>query len=178
MVRIYAHFNIYLTFPADSTLKEEDVSCYFSARCSNPVSAETNFPYTMAAVAARSLMRSTTGSARSATARLSAGVKPRASPSPFRTASQNPLSARIFRSPVELSSVSVLSMLPYHTATASALLSSMLSVAPRGYGWSIDENDRLGGHLERKYDYSIWETGDAIIFIIMMFLVVTSENTS
>ncbi|KAL8471202.1 hypothetical protein ACS0TY_028763 [Phlomoides rotata] len=92
----------------------------------------------MAAVAAKSLMRSATGSARSATARLSAVVKPRASPSPFRTASQNPLSARIFRSPVELSSVSVLSMLPYHTATASALLSSMLSVAPRGYGWSID----------------------------------------
>ncbi|KAL8511515.1 hypothetical protein ACS0TY_018061 [Phlomoides rotata] len=91
----------------------------------------------MSTVAPRSLMRST-GSARSATARLFCGVKPRDAPSPFRTASQNPLSARIFRSPVELSSVSVLSMLPYHTATASALLSSMLSVAPRGYGWSID----------------------------------------
>ncbi|KAH6775254.1 hypothetical protein C2S52_012815 [Perilla frutescens var. hirtella] len=92
----------------------------------------------MAAVAARSALRSATTSARSATARISAGVKTRAAPSPFRVSSQNPLSARIFRSPVELSSVSLVSMLPYHTATASAVLTSMLSVAPRGHGWSIE----------------------------------------
>ncbi|KAL6558019.1 hypothetical protein OROMI_018369 [Orobanche minor] len=41
-------------------------------------------------------------------------------------------------SPVEMSSVSVVSMLPYHSATASAVLTSMLSVAPLGHGWSIE----------------------------------------
>ncbi|KAL8463064.1 hypothetical protein ACS0TY_033902 [Phlomoides rotata] len=99
----------------------------------------------MSAVAARSLTRSATGYARIATARLSAGVKTRAAPSPFLISSQKPLSARIFRSPVEMSSVSISSMLPYHTATASALLTSMLSVAPRGHGWNIE------GNLSRKF---------------------------
>ncbi|KAK6154740.1 hypothetical protein DH2020_008988 [Rehmannia glutinosa] len=91
----------------------------------------------MATVAARSVLRSATTSARSATARLSAGLKPRAAPSPFRISSQKPLSARIFRSPVEMSCVSVVSMLPYHSATASAVLTSML-VAPRGQAWTIE----------------------------------------
>ncbi|KAL1560264.1 protein NUCLEAR FUSION DEFECTIVE 6, mitochondrial-like isoform X3 [Salvia divinorum] len=63
----------------------------------------------MASYAARSLLRSA--------ARISIGVKPRASPSSFCPPSQNPLSASIFRTPVEMSSVSVASMLPYHTAT-------------------------------------------------------------
>ncbi|KAG6416610.1 hypothetical protein SASPL_124043 [Salvia splendens] len=84
----------------------------------------------MASFAARSVLRSA--------ARISVGVKPRASPSPFRLPSQNPLSARIFRSPVEMSSVTVASMLPCHTATASALLTSMLSVAPRTHAWTIE----------------------------------------
>lgn len=44
----------------------------------------------------------------------------------------------LFRSPVEISAVSVHTMLPYHTATASALLTSMLSVAPRSYGWTLE----------------------------------------
>lgn len=44
----------------------------------------------------------------------------------------------VFRSPVELSAVSVESMFPYHTATASALLTSMLSAAPRSYGWTLE----------------------------------------
>ncbi|XP_042037741.1 protein NUCLEAR FUSION DEFECTIVE 6, mitochondrial-like isoform X1 [Salvia splendens] len=91
----------------------------------------------MAAFAARSAFRS---AARSASATISAGVKPRAAPSPFRVPSQR-LSARIFRSPVEMSCVSVMSMLPHHTATASAVLNSMLSVAPRGHGWSIEDTN-------------------------------------
>ncbi|XP_057764446.1 protein NUCLEAR FUSION DEFECTIVE 6, mitochondrial-like isoform X2 [Salvia miltiorrhiza] len=92
----------------------------------------------MASFAARSVLRS----ARSSAARISVGVKPRTSPSPFRVPSQNPLSARIFRSPVEMSCVSLASMLPYHTATASAVLTSMLSVAPRTHAWTIEGQER------------------------------------
>ncbi|XP_051133866.1 protein NUCLEAR FUSION DEFECTIVE 6, mitochondrial-like [Andrographis paniculata] len=89
----------------------------------------------MATVAARSVLRS---AARGASARLSAGVKPMAAASPLRISSQKPLSARIFRSPVELSSVKLVSMSPFHTATASAVLISMLNVAPCGHAWSIE----------------------------------------
>ncbi|GAA0180863.1 hypothetical protein LIER_30166 [Lithospermum erythrorhizon] len=74
---------------------------------------------------------------RSASTRLSAASKSKMGSTSFRISPQKPLSARIFRSPVEMSVV-VQSMLPYHTATASALLNSMLSVAPRGYGWTIE----------------------------------------
>ncbi|KAK6124379.1 hypothetical protein DH2020_041872 [Rehmannia glutinosa] len=97
----------------------------------------------MASFAARSVLRSATTSARGATARISAGVKPGASPSPFRMSAQKPLSARIFRSPVEMSSVNVASMLPYHTATASAVLTSMLSVSPRRHAWTLEDNKVL-----------------------------------
>ncbi|KAA8515221.1 hypothetical protein F0562_018400 [Nyssa sinensis] len=86
------------------------------------------------ASAARSFLRST--AARSAAARLSAGAKSKPAQSPFRISTQKPLSARIFRSPVEMSCIE--SMLPFHTATASALLTSMLSVTPRSYGWTLE----------------------------------------
>ncbi|KAK6773811.1 hypothetical protein RDI58_029050 [Solanum bulbocastanum] len=57
---------------------------------------------------------------------------------------EKPLAARIFRLPVEMSCVSVETMFPYHTATASALLNSMLSATPRNYGWTLEDcNDDL-----------------------------------
>ncbi|KAL8526223.1 hypothetical protein ACS0TY_015441 [Phlomoides rotata] len=59
-----------------------------------------------AAVAARSALRSATTSARSATAGLSANVHSRSASSPFRISSQKHLSTLIFRSPLEMDSVS------------------------------------------------------------------------
>ncbi|KAK1424749.1 hypothetical protein QVD17_20087 [Tagetes erecta] len=91
------------------------------------------------AAAARSVLRSS--SVRSAASRISAASKPNASSAPrstFRIPAQKPLSNRIFRSPVEMSCVSVESMQPFHTATASALLTSMLS-APRTCGWTLED---------------------------------------
>ncbi|XP_060203025.1 protein NUCLEAR FUSION DEFECTIVE 6, mitochondrial-like isoform X1 [Lycium barbarum] len=93
----------------------------------------------MATITARSLLRSATTSGRTAAGRLAGGTKPKASSSPFRIPSQKPLTARIFRSPVEMSCIRVETMFPYHTATASALLNSMLSATPRSYGWNLEE---------------------------------------
>ncbi|PHU04420.1 hypothetical protein BC332_25242 [Capsicum chinense] len=92
----------------------------------------------MATITARSLLRSATTSSRTAAIRLSGSSMPKASPSPFRMPSQKPLTARIFRSPVEMSCVRVETMFPHYTATASALLNSMLSATPRSYGWSLE----------------------------------------
>ncbi|XP_055828204.1 protein NUCLEAR FUSION DEFECTIVE 6, mitochondrial-like isoform X2 [Solanum dulcamara] len=96
----------------------------------------------MATFAARSFLRSAATSCRSATTRISSGVNPKTSP--FRIPTQKPLTARIFRSPVEMSCVRVESMFPFHTATASALLTSKLSATPRIYGWTLEDcNDDL-----------------------------------
>ncbi|RDX75030.1 Protein NUCLEAR FUSION DEFECTIVE 6, chloroplastic/mitochondrial [Mucuna pruriens] len=87
-------------------------------------------------------MASTAGSAvrsifRSCSARRAAsslGSEAKAARSPFRIASKKPLSQSTLRCPVQLS-FCVESMLPYHTATASALMTSMLSVSRHSCGW-------------------------------------------
>ncbi|KAL9244491.1 hypothetical protein vseg_018263 [Gypsophila vaccaria] len=81
--------------------------------------------------AARSIFRST--SARTAAAKLSSSSTSR---SP--TANHLLSSRRIFRCPVELSAC-VETMQPYHTATASALMTTMLSVTRFSRAWIIDD---------------------------------------
>ncbi|KAI3439976.1 uncharacterized protein J3R85_004116 [Psidium guajava] len=94
--------------------------------------------------AARSLLRSPClRSSASASRSAASGLKPRPARSPFRIPAQKPMSHRIFRSPMEMSSC-LESMLPYHTATASALLTSMLSVSQSASGWTLEDcNDDL-----------------------------------
>ncbi|KAL9321186.1 hypothetical protein ACSQ67_013025 [Phaseolus vulgaris] len=91
--------------------------------------------------AARCLLRSATSRAAGA-ANLAAGAKPRSARSPFRLPKQTSISNRVFRLPVE-ASFCVESMLPYHSATASALLNSMLSVSRHSYGWTPEVLDEL-----------------------------------
>ncbi|KAK3040501.1 hypothetical protein RJ639_028786 [Escallonia herrerae] len=79
--------------------------------------------------AARSVLRSS--SARNAAARLASEAK--AARSPFRIPTRQPLSQRIFSCPMEMSVC--MSMQPFHTATASALMTSMLTLSRQGYGW-------------------------------------------
>ncbi|KAK7853254.1 protein nuclear fusion defective 6 [Quercus suber] len=63
--------------------------------------------------------------------------------SPFRIPTKNSLSNSALRCPVQ-TSFCVESMLPYHTATASALMTSMLSISGGTYGWLPDAcNDDL-----------------------------------
>ncbi|WVY93399.1 hypothetical protein V8G54_032487 [Vigna mungo] len=87
--------------------------------------------------AARCLLRSATSRAAGA-ANLAAGARTRPARSPFRLPKQTSISNRVFRLPVE-ASFCLESMLPYHSATASALLNSMLSVSRHSYGWTPEE---------------------------------------
>ncbi|XP_031090461.1 protein NUCLEAR FUSION DEFECTIVE 6, chloroplastic/mitochondrial-like [Ipomoea triloba] len=83
-----------------------------------------------ASAAARSFFRSS--SVLNSVSRVAHEAK--AARPPFRIASRTPLGSRIFRCPVELSACGQ-SMQPYHTATALALMNSMLTVSPRSFGW-------------------------------------------
>ncbi|KAK9075473.1 hypothetical protein SSX86_003797 [Deinandra increscens subsp. villosa] len=88
----------------------------------------------MTGAAARSFLRSS--SVRKAAARVFSEPKCKAgpSPSPFGFTTTKPPSHRIFRCPVEMSAC-VETMQPFHTATASALMTSMLTISRTGYGW-------------------------------------------
>ncbi|RCV23400.1 hypothetical protein SETIT_5G003300v2 [Setaria italica] len=84
----------------------------------------------MAAAAARSLLRSSASLLRAAPARSStssAATRP-----PLRRALAAP--PRLLRSPVE-SSFCVESLMPLHSATAGARMTSMLAIPGRGLGW-------------------------------------------
>ncbi|KAJ0718792.1 hypothetical protein HanLR1_Chr08g0274581 [Helianthus annuus] len=86
------------------------------------------------AAAARSFFRST--SVRNVAARISSEAKCKP-PSPFQFSTTKPLSHRgVFRCPVKMSSVCLETMQPFHTATASALMTSMLTASSMGgYAW-------------------------------------------
>ncbi|KAJ8638829.1 hypothetical protein MRB53_015523 [Persea americana] len=89
----------------------------------------------MAAVArTRSLLRS--APLRNAAAKLAAQPKP-TSPSSSKRVPLLSSPPRFLRTPVEMSCC-VESLLPLHSATASAVLSSMLAVSRRSYGWLSD----------------------------------------
>ncbi|KAJ0612930.1 hypothetical protein HanHA300_Chr01g0032751 [Helianthus annuus] len=88
-----------------------------------------------AAAAARSVFRSTT--VRHAAARVASQSK--SARSTFPIPNRNSLSNRIFRCPVEMSAC-LESLQPFHTATASSLMTSMLTLSRNGYGW-LPEGD-------------------------------------
>ncbi|KAL9262447.1 nuclear fusion defective 6, mitochondrial-like protein [Drosera capensis] len=80
--------------------------------------------------AARSIFRSP--AARSAALKFASGAK--SARSPFRIPTTT---SRILRCPVELSAA-VETMQPFHSVTASALMTSMLSLSRRSYGWTSE----------------------------------------
>ncbi|CAM0152668.1 unnamed protein product [Urochloa decumbens] len=88
------------------------------------------------AAAARSLLRSSASLLRAAPARSSASSA--ATRPPLRRALAAP--PRLLRLPVE-SSFCVESLLPLHSATAGARMTSMLAIPGRGLGWLTQGKD-------------------------------------
>ncbi|XP_072994649.1 protein NUCLEAR FUSION DEFECTIVE 6, mitochondrial-like isoform X1 [Typha latifolia] len=87
-----------------------------------------------ASAAARAfLRRSPSPSLCGAAARVAGGAKA-SRPPLHRLPKQNLVAPRFLRSPVELSCC-VESLMPMHSATAAALMTSMLVVSRRGGGW-------------------------------------------
>ncbi|XP_019432127.1 PREDICTED: protein NUCLEAR FUSION DEFECTIVE 6, chloroplastic/mitochondrial-like isoform X1 [Lupinus angustifolius] len=92
----------------------------------------------MASVAGAAAVRTVIRSCSTRCAAFHLGSEAKSAHSPFRMASNKPLSQSMPRRRVE-SSFCVESMLPYHTATASALVTSMLSVSRGRYGWLLED---------------------------------------
>ncbi|XP_011649974.1 protein NUCLEAR FUSION DEFECTIVE 6, chloroplastic/mitochondrial isoform X2 [Cucumis sativus] len=94
----------------------------------------------MASIGARSAFRSFSGSARRAAAHI--GSQPKASSSsPFRMATNKPLSHRTFRCAPEMS-FCLESMMPFHSVSSSALMTSMLSISRHSCGWLPEGKDK------------------------------------
>ncbi|KZV27272.1 hypothetical protein F511_04725 [Dorcoceras hygrometricum] len=87
----------------------------------------------VASAVVRSVFRSPT--VRNTATRLASEAKSPRSAS--RLPSRTPLTHRVFRCPAEMSAC-LGSMQPYHTATASALMTSMLTVSRCGFGWFLE----------------------------------------
>ncbi|KAH9620739.1 hypothetical protein KSS87_012148 [Heliosperma pusillum] len=120
----------------------------------------------MATFAARSFLRCTS-TARSAATRFGTSTpKPKPTSNFFNLPKQNPLSSpRFFRSPVELSCC-VESLMPYHTATATALLTSMLSVTPGGFNWTPEGTDGMLSKLIELNNQTFTPIFIAIVFCV------------
>ncbi|KAL3502698.1 hypothetical protein ACH5RR_037147 [Cinchona calisaya] len=81
---------------------------------------------------------------RNAATRLSNQAKP--SRSPFSSSSRTTsLSNRVFRSPVEVRACAE-SIQPFHTATASALMTSLLTVSRCSNGWLTEDASDVHEH--------------------------------
>ncbi|XP_037406665.1 protein NUCLEAR FUSION DEFECTIVE 6, mitochondrial-like isoform X1 [Triticum urartu] len=93
----------------------------------------------MAAVAAaRSFLRS--GSAASSLRGAAARAAPRAGSAPLPRRLPASAPRVLLRSPVEMTSFCVESLMPMHSATASALMTSLLATPARtGFGWLTED---------------------------------------
>ncbi|KAL5226891.1 hypothetical protein ABZP36_015156 [Zizania latifolia] len=95
----------------------------------------------MAAAAARSFLRSAVASSssiRGAAARFASRSGP--APLPRRSSASAP--RLLLRSPVEMSGVCLETLMPMHSATASALMTSLLAApVSRSFGWLSEGQD-------------------------------------
>ncbi|XP_072990454.1 protein NUCLEAR FUSION DEFECTIVE 6, mitochondrial-like isoform X1 [Typha latifolia] len=86
------------------------------------------------AAAARSFLRTASSSSFRSTAARVAGEARVSRPTLLRVPKQRSIASRFLRSPVETSFL-VESLMPMHTATAAALMTSMLAINRNGCGW-------------------------------------------